>query len=119
MQGRKVKVLVAALMASTALVGAAHAQSQAAAAPASLEAGFQNPPNSARPRVWWHWMNGNITEAGIRKDIEWMWFYKTFYAQLMTPQIVDKRLVYMTPEWKQAFRYAAQQADQHGLELAI
>ena len=23
-----------------------------------LEQGFQNPPESARPRVWWHWMNG-------------------------------------------------------------
>ena len=27
----------------------------------ALERGFQNPPDSAKPRVWWHWMNGNIT----------------------------------------------------------
>jgi hypothetical protein len=39
---------------------------------ASLEAQFQDPPNSARPRVWWHWMNGNITEDGIAKDMAWM-----------------------------------------------
>jgi len=26
----------------------------------------------AQPRVWWHWMNGNITKEGIRKDLEWM-----------------------------------------------
>ena len=37
----------------------------------------------------------------------------------MTPQVVDKRLVYMTPEWKDAFRYAARLADQRGLELAV
>ena len=37
-----------------------------------LEAGFQDPPASAKPRVWWHWMNGNITQEGIRKDLEWM-----------------------------------------------
>ena len=24
---------------------------------AELRAGFENPPNEARPRVWWHWMN--------------------------------------------------------------
>ncbi len=30
---------------------------------------FQNPGNAARPRVWWHWMNGNITKDGIRKGL--------------------------------------------------
>ena len=37
-----------------------------------LKSGFENPPNSARPRVWWHWMNGNITREGIQLDLEWM-----------------------------------------------
>src|SRR5947208_1511034 len=23
-----------------------------------LKSGFENPPEGARPRVWWHWMNG-------------------------------------------------------------
>ena len=38
----------------------------------ALEAGFRDPPASARPRVWWHWMNGNVTTDGIAKDLEWM-----------------------------------------------
>ena len=38
----------------------------------SLYRDFVNPPSSARPMVWWHWMNGNITREGIRKDIMWM-----------------------------------------------
>ena len=33
--------------------------------------------------------------------------------------MVDKRLAYMTPEWKDAFKYATQLADQLGLEEAI
>ena len=37
-----------------------------------LKSGFENPPNGARPRVWWHWMNGNITKEGITADLEWM-----------------------------------------------
>jgi len=37
-----------------------------------LIAGFTTPPNSAKPRVWWHWMNGNITKEGIKLDLEWM-----------------------------------------------
>jgi len=37
---------------------------------AELEKGFQNPPPGAKPRVWWHWMNGNITKEGIRADLD-------------------------------------------------
>ena len=89
-----------------------------------LERGFQNPPNSAKPRVWWHWMNGNITKEGIKLDLEWMkrvgiGGFQNFDAALNTPQVVEKRLVYMTPEWKDAFKYAATLADQLGLEMAI
>ena len=112
-----------AALATVLLCGAAFAAQPATTAAPSLEAGFQNPPNSARPRVWWHWMNGNITKDGVRKDIEWMarvgiGGLQAFDAQLLTPQVVDKRLAYMTPEWKDAFHYAAELADQHGLELA-
>jgi hypothetical protein len=90
----------------------------------SLERGFDNPPDSAKPRVWWHWMNGNITKEGIKKDLEWMkrtgiGGFQNFDAALATPQIVEKRLVYMTPEWKDAFRYTTTLADQLGLEMAI
>ena len=37
-----------------------------------LEADFKNPPVSAKPHTWWHWMNGNITKAGIKADLEEM-----------------------------------------------
>ena len=33
---------------------------------------FVSPGREYAPRVWWHWMNGNITREGIRKDLEWM-----------------------------------------------
>jgi alpha-L-rhamnosidase len=90
----------------------------------NLEQGFKNPPDSAKPRVWWHWMNGNITREGIKLDLEWMkrvgiGGFQGFDASLGTPKLVDKRLVYMTPEWKDAFRYTTQLADQLGLEEAI
>ncbi len=89
-----------------------------------LERGFREPPESARPRVWWHWMNGNITKDGIKADLEWMkrigiGGVQNFDASLSTPVIVDKRLVFMTPEWKDAFAYAVALADRLGLEFAI
>ena len=89
-----------------------------------LETGFIDPPDAAKPRVWWHWMNGNITKEGIRADLEWM--HRTgigglqnFDASLNTPQVVEKRLVYMTPEWKDTFLFTTKLADSLGLEMAI
>ncbi|MDO6414145.1 glycosyl hydrolase [Sphingomonas sp. BIUV-7] len=111
------------LVASLAVIawmgsaGAAHAADP-------LADGFRDPPASARPRVWWHWLNGNITEDGITKDLEWMkragiGGVQTFDASLGTPQVVKDRLAYMTPAWKQAFAHAADTADRLNLELAI
>jgi hypothetical protein len=90
----------------------------------SLKDGFVNPPSGARPRVWWHWMNGNISQPGIKLDLEWMHRvgiagFQNFDAALQTPQVVDHRLAYMTPEWKDAFKYATTLADQLGMEEAI
>ncbi len=69
-------------------------------------------------------MNGNITKEGIKLDLEWMkrigiGGFQTFDASLGTPQVVEKRLAFMTPEWKDAFAYATTLADQLGLEMAI
>jgi hypothetical protein len=91
---------------------------------AGLERGFQEPPQSARPRVWWHWMNGNISKEGIKLDLDWMHRvgiagFQNFDAALQTPQVVDKRLAYMTPEWKDAFKYAIDLGNQHDMEMAI
>ncbi len=85
---------------------------------------FKNPPDNARPRVWWHWMNGNITKEGIQKDLEWMkrvgiGGFQNFDASLFTPQIVQDRLTYMTPKWKEAFQFTTQLADKLNLEMAI
>ncbi|MFX0555414.1 glycosyl hydrolase [Maribacter sp. CXY002] len=85
---------------------------------------FQNPPNEAKPRVWWHWMNGNVTKNGIRKDLEWMHRtgiggFQNFDANLFTPVVVEKKLVFMEPDWKDAFKFTTDLADSLKLEMAI
>lgn len=89
-----------------------------------LQNGWENPPQSARNRVWWHWMNGNITKDGIQKDLQWMKDTRqggvhNFDAALGTPTIVDKRLIYMDEGWKDAFAYAVKVADSLGLEFTV
>ncbi|SNS99538.1 Glycosyl hydrolases family 2, sugar binding domain [Granulicella rosea] len=69
-------------------------------------------------------MNGNISEEGIRLDLEWMHRagiggFQLFDAARTTPQIVPKRIVYMTPAWRDALRHSTQLAERYGMEESI
>ena len=85
----------------------------------SLAERFKDSPEAAKPRAWWHWLNGNVTKERITADLESMKRagiagMQMFDGSLGTPQFVDKRLVWMTPEWKDAFHHAAVEADRLG-----
>ena len=121
---------VAALLAFVCLSTCSVVAQTSAAAPPTVPSveellrGFQDPPNSARPRVWWHWMNGNIAPEGIKLDLNWMHSVglggvTIFEGAISTPQVVPKRLIFMTPEWKQAFNYAVTTARGLDMEVAI
>ena len=91
---------------------------------ATLQAEFQNPPQEARPRVWWHWEDGNVTKDGIRKDLEWMHRigiggYHHFDAGINMEPVVENRMVYMHDDWKDAFRYAIRMSDSLGMTVGI
>ena len=89
-----------------------------------LERGFQNPPDSAKPRTWWHWTGGNVTKDGITKDLEWMKRVGIGGMHLAdvssgSGQTVEKKIVFGTPEWLDAVRHAVSEADRLGLEMTI
>ena len=87
--------------------------------------GFANPPQEARPLVWWHWMDGNVSLDGIRKDIEWMdragigGFHQFDAGGIGLPSIVDEPVPYGTPGWKVAVQYAMELAEARGMETAV
>ncbi len=89
-----------------------------------LEKGFVDPPDAAKPRVWWHWTGGNITREGITKDLEWMRRVGIGGAQaadigMAGGQSVEKKIEFFTPEWFDALKHAATESDRLGLELSI
>ncbi len=43
-----------------------------AAEPSALQKEFVAPPPSARPWVYWFWLNSNITKEGMTADLEAM-----------------------------------------------
>src|ERR1035438_6631265 len=90
----------------------------------ALEQGFKNPPEAAKPRTWWHWTNGNITKEGISKDLDWMKRAGIGGMQLAdvasgSGQTVEKKILFGSPEWLDAVRHAASEADRLGLEMTI
>ena len=98
---------------------------QAAWAQDTVYEGFANPPQEARPRVWWHWMDGNVTMDGIVKDIEWMdrigigGFHQFDAGGIGWSPIVDEPMPYNSPQWGVAMRYAMELAAAKGMETAV
>lgn len=85
---------------------------------------FKNPPESAKPRTWWHWTNSNVTKEGITSDLEWMKRAGIGGMQLADVasgqgQVVEKKVIFGSPEWLDAVHYAASEADRLNLEMAI
>jgi hypothetical protein len=92
---------------------------------------FHSPPDVARPRVWWHWMNGNVTEEGVRLDFQWMKrvgiggvtnidaAFDGWGPPFDIPRQVERPLVYLTAGWRHALRYSVGLANELGLEFSI
>ena len=82
---------------------------------------FANPPLSARPHTWWHWLNGNVTKAGITADLEAMKQVGIGGAQMFT---VDQGVPagsakYGGKLWREMTAFAGQEAARLGIELCI
>ena len=89
-----------------------------------LVQGFKNPPESAKPRTWWHWTNGNVTLDGITKDLEWMKRSGIGGFQLVDVasgggQTVEKKINFGTQDWLNAVHHSAVEGQRLGLEMSI
>ena len=124
----KVLITTAVMAGLLALVARALAQAPTEALGEAqtdaLAQGFQHPPNSARPRTWWHWTASNVTMEGISKDLAWMKRAGLAGFQLADVnagggQTVERKIVFGTPEWLAAVRHAADEAERLGLEMTI
>jgi (4-O-methyl)-D-glucuronate---lignin esterase len=93
----------------------------------NLEDGFKNPPNYARPRVFWWWLNSMATKESITRDLKEL-KSKGFGGALLVDAgssnySVAKKTkagpVFGSPEWKKLFAFALKEADSLGLELSF
>ena len=114
--------MVKKLAGITILLSAAVAIAQTSGQ--DLVQGFKNPPESAKPRTWWHWTNGNVTLDGITKDLEWMKRSGIGGFQLVDVasgggQTVEKKIKFGTQDWLDAVHHSAVEGQRLGLEMSI
>jgi hypothetical protein len=114
------QIICAGLLGLVACLG-----SRAEAGP--LEDGWQNPPNEARLRAYWWWLNGNVTKASITRDLEQM-KTKGFGGAVLVDANgasqdgnanVPHGPTFFSPEWRELYKYALREADRLGLEMSL
>ncbi|WP_022822767.1 glycosyl hydrolase [Hymenobacter norwichensis] len=90
-----------------------------------LQAVFQNPPEAAKPWVFWYWMNAAVTPEGITADLEAMREAGIGGAYLMpikgveNPPAITPPAVQLSPRWWQMVKHAMTEADRLNLKLAM
>jgi hypothetical protein len=91
------------------------------AADDALRVGFTNPPITAHPQTWWHWMNGNVTREGITADLEAMHRVGIQEANIITvaSDIPPGPVQVMSPQFFEMVEFAAKEADRLGMTLCM
>src|SRR6478735_3987554 len=92
-----------------------------------LEAIWNNPPQDARLRAYWWWINGNVTKESITRDLEQM-KAKGFGGALIcdadgSSQDGNDRAphgpTFFSSEWRELYKHTLREADRLGLEMSL
>jgi len=114
------QIIFAGLLATATLIGSP-------AFAASLDDGWQNPPNDAKLRVYHWWLNGNVTSNAITRDLEQMQAKGIGGALIVdadgssqdgnaeAPHGPD----FFSPAWRALYKHALHEANRLGLEMTL
>jgi (4-O-methyl)-D-glucuronate---lignin esterase len=90
-----------------------------------IEKNFLNPPQSAKPWVFWYWLHGAVSKEGITADLEAMKEVGIGGAYLMPIKDTSSSIPFqpqvkqLTPEWWSMVKFAMQEAKRLKLQLGI
>lgn len=117
------KMTIPPLLATILVVAFASNSPTASADADALAREFARPPASARPWVYWFWINGNISKSGITADLEamkrvgiggvlWMEVSGMAWAPdgLVTPA---------SPQWHDCMQWAVRECERLGIEFDL
>ncbi len=88
-----------------------------------LAKGFAHPPDDAKPRVYWWWLNNLVNQEGITRDLEELQAKGLGGVLLFNaggeagpmPSGPD----FMSPEWRELVKHAVREAGRLGLEVSL
>jgi len=87
----------------------------------SLADDFRDPPASARPWVYWFFMDGNLSREGITADLEAMKTAGIGGVILMEVDVGVPRgpVRFMSEPWRAMFKHAVNEAERLGLQITL
>ncbi len=86
-----------------------------------LASAFTNPPASAKPQTFWHWMNGHVTRDGITRDLEAMQRVGLGGAMIFdgSTYLPAGPAAYLGPDWRALMTHAFQEGSRLGLKIGM
>lgn len=86
-----------------------------------LKEGFINPPDSARPGVYWYFMDGNLSREGITADLESMKAAGIGNVLFLEVNVGVPRgkIDFLSDEWQDIFKHAIRECERLGIEFTL
>ena len=115
----RIKTTLATLLLTAATLVGMFLAADLTAGSSDLAQGFISPPQSAKPWVYWFWLDGNITRAGITADLEAMRRVGIGGVLIMeVDQGAPKGPArFASPSWRELFKFMLAEASRLGLEV--
>jgi len=86
-----------------------------------LAAEFLNPPDSARPGVYWYFMDGNLSRQGMTADLESMKDVGLGNLVFLEVNVGVPRgpVDFMSDKWQDLFVHAVREAERLGIDITL
>jgi hypothetical protein len=88
----------------------------------SLEKGFREPPDSARPGVYWYFLNGNLNGKEMTADLESMkaaGLGNLIFLEVDIGEPPAGPVAFMSPKWQELFVQAVRDAERLGIDITL
>ncbi len=108
--------LAAFLMVAALLFSCSQSQK-----PDIVREGFLNPPDSARPGVYWYFMDGNLNREAITADLESMKQAGIGYVLFLEVNVGVPRgkVDFLTEEWQELYKHAVRESERLGIRIVL
>lgn len=87
--------------------------------PDDMARNFASPPVTARPWVYWFWLNGNLTKEGMTADLEAM--QRAGIGGVLIMEVDQGAPVgpvsFMSDQWRELFKHMVAEAARLGIEV--